>query len=482
MATTTLPPAEALLDGQEAPVGGKHVPLKSQLKRVAQAMYTQSLALVEVNRTLRILRAIDLLTLESNRNMQQLCTDISRTIVDASTYDMVAILSLNDLSEKSLYFQGWALEPTLSRAALGVDVPSALFGIKIPLDSQWVDSKKVNLIIDFDQANALYSGSSTEDINKVLAVIGDSFKLRSVYVSKLKTRGSLTGLMIVGFGNSLPHLDDIELIERLGEPTGIALFNRLLFEQNQVVLKQLKQTNDKLQEVDEIKDEFISMASHQLRTPLTSMKGYVSMVLDGDTGPITDPQRGMLQQALNSSQRMVYLISDLLNVSRLRTGKFIINAKPTDLPSLVEAELSQLTETATARGIKFIFEKPDSFPVVVLDETKTRQVIMNFLDNALYYTPKGGEITVVLRSDDKTIEYLVIDTGVGVPKNEQYNLFTKFYRAQNARKMRPDGTGLGLYMARKIIVAQGGSIIFKSIEGQGSTFGFSFPRSIVEAQ
>jgi signal transduction histidine kinase len=107
-------------------------------------------------------------------------------------------------------------------------------------------------------------------------------------------------------------------------------------------------------------------------------------------------------------------------------------------------------------------------------------VIMNFIDNAIYYTPSGGTIDVKLQASDNEIAYTVNDTGLGVPKEVQHKLFSKFYRADNARKMRPDGTGLGLFMAKKVIAAQGGAIIFKSIEGKGSTFGFSFPRQAVE--
>ena len=115
-----------------------------------------------------------------------------------------------------------------------------------------------------------------------------------------------------------------------------------------------------------------------------------------------------------------------------------------------------------------------------VDETKIQQVVMNFMDNAIYYTPKGGSIIVKLEATGKEVIYTVTDTGLGVPKAEQAHLFTKFYRAGNARKMRPDGTGLGLFMAKKVIMAQGGAIIFKSTEGKGSTFGFSFPLSKVE--
>jgi len=112
-----------------------------------------------------------------------------------------------------------------------------------------------------------------------------------------------------------------------------------------------------------------------------------------------------------------------------------------------------------------------------LDETKTRQVIMNFADNAIYYTPNGGHISVNLVETTESVELTVVDDGLGVPKHDQHHMFTKFYRASNAKKARPDGTGLGLFMAKKVIIAQGGAIIFKSEEGKGSTFGFSFPKA-----
>ncbi|MEI9913446.1 MAG: sensor histidine kinase [Candidatus Saccharibacteria bacterium] len=113
----------------------------------------------------------------------------------------------------------------------------------------------------------------------------------------------------------------------------------------------------------------------------------------------------------------------------------------------------------------------------MLDETKTRQVIMNFVDNAIYYTPAGGKIHVGLVDNPSSVELRVEDNGIGVPVTEQHHLFTKFYRAGNARKARPDGTGLGLFMAKKVILAEGGSIIFESQEGKGSTFGFVFSKA-----
>ncbi len=281
--------------------------------------------------------------------------------------------------------------------------------------------------------------------------------------------------------------DDVRILDIVGSELELAVENALRFEeiqqfnvtlQNRIdnATSDLQKSNKKLKALDEAKDEFISMASHQLRTPLTSVKGYVSMVADGDVGEVNDKQKEMLEQAMFSSQQMVNLIADLLNVSRLRTGKFVIDKQPALLPDIVQTEINQIRTGASAKDITLRYVQPSGFPELQLDETKIRQVIMNFVDNAIYYTPPGGVITVVLIEKSRTVEFSVVDSGIGVPKEQQHHLFTKFYRADNAKKTRPDGTGLGLFMAKKVIIGHGGSIIFKSVEGTGSTFGFSLPK------
>ncbi len=309
-------------------------------------------------------------------------------------------------------------------------------------------------------------------------------------VAKYRNKSTDLGFIMLGAkknGNTYTNAD-LKLLNIIANELVIAIENSLRFEEIErftVTLqekvndatRQLRRTNEKLKALDETKDEFISMASHQLRTPLTSVKGYLSMVLEGDTGKITPAQQKLLDQAFISSQRMVYLIADLLNVSRLRTGKFVIEAAPMNLADAIEGEIGQLRETAKGRGLELTYVKPDKFPTLMLDETKIRQVLMNFIDNAIYYTPSGGHIAVNLQEVGPSIEFTVVDDGLGVPKAEQHHLFNKFYRAGNARKARPDGTGLGLFMAKKVVVAQGGNIIFKSTEGKGSTFGFSFAKA-----
>jgi len=305
---------------------------------------------------------------------------------------------------------------------------------------------------------------------------------------RLSTHGQLEGFILLGDKKSGSRYTqkDLAFFVTIANELSVSLQNSQRFDQIQrfnVTLQrevdeataQLKLTNKKLKQLDTAKDEFISMASHQLRTPLTAVKGYVSMVMDGDVGKITEEQKKLLGEAFSSSQRMVYLIADLLNVSRIKTGKFVIEPVEVDLAKMVQEEVDQLTVTATTRRILIKFSPPSSFPKLMLDSTKTRQVIMNFIDNAIYYTKGGGDIKVTIVAKKDHVEYRVKDTGIGIPSADQHKLFTKFFRAGNAKKARPDGTGLGLYMAQKIITAQGGSVTFKSKEGKGSTFGFNLP-------
>lgn len=367
-----------------------------------------------------------------------------------------------------------ALEPSLIKYVLFTDESGSEFAKKLVSHSHATTSN----VIDADD---LESGDK-----HLLGLLKDNGITLAV---KLRTTHEALGYMVLGHKQSgeIYSERDKRLLSVAADEIAISLQNALRFQQiqnfNKTLQKKiedatrrLRESNRKLQMLDETKDDFISMASHQLRTPLTSVKGYLSLVLDGDAGPIKDQQRKLLTQAFISSQRMVYLIADLLNVSRLKTGKFIIEPSPINLADVVQEEVNQLVETAQSRSLTLTYHKPGHFPVLLLDETKVRQVAMNFMDNAIYYTPAGGHINIEVIDMPKSIEFKVIDDGIGVPKDDQHHLFTKFYRAKNAQRARPDGTGLGLFMAQKVVVAQGGAVIFSSKEGKGSTFGFTFPK------
>lgn len=239
--------------------------------------------------------------------------------------------------------------------------------------------------------------------------------------------------------------------------------------------KELRTKNRQLRKLDEVKDEFLSIASHQLRTPLTSIKGYVDMLLEGDFGEISKRQREVLDDVFSSSERMVQLINDFLNVSRIQTGKFILELRPTDLIEMVQKEVRLMASSLEQRNLQIDLSHDKVIPPLNIDPDKLRQVIVNMIDNAVYYSKPNTVIKIALKQVDKHIVFTVTDTGIGVPAKEQAHLFGKFFRASNARKRRPDGTGVGLYLSKKIVSDHGGEVIFKSTEGKGSTFGFRLP-------
>lgn len=303
-------------------------------------------------------------------------------------------------------------------------------------------------------------------------------------VMPLKQEGRINGYVFLGEHLSSNYSDrDLKVLETIANELSIAIQNALslqevkdlnatLQQRIELATKELRSSNAQLMHVDEVKDEFISMASHQLRTPLTSIKGYLSMVLEGDVGEIAPKQRAMLQESFKSSERMVRLITDFLNVSRLQTGKFTIEKSLFDLNEVVKQEVQDLSLIAKKRGQTLRFVSSVEIVPVMADESKIRQVIMNFIDNAIFYSKADSTIVIKLTADRGLASVTVVDTGIGVPQSAQHKLFSKFYRAENARKQRPDGTGVGLYLARRVIEAHGGSIIFSSKEGHGSTFGF----------
>lgn len=452
----------------------KRKQLERNLEHITRVMYRRNRELAETNKMLTLLRTIDALVLESRDPIEDICKNIAHAITDATDYPVVGVLTKLPHAGNDLILGGLSIKEWRSRDHIQ-DIFST---IRIQPQDKWFQKFSRRCVVSLDASNSIEIAALFNVTHEKALRIADQLSVQSIYVVKLSAGHKLVGAIIVGFFSGADKLTqtDTLLLDRLSESMGVALDNKLLFEENQRVLRQLKETNAKLRTLDETKDDFIGMASHQLRTPLTSVKGYLSLVLDGDAGKITSQQHKLLTQAFISSQRMVFLIADLLNVSRLKTGKFIIEMAPVNLADMITDEIDQLKETAAARELTLEFQRPAHFPILELDETKIRQVVMNFLDNAVYYTPSGGHIIATLTETPKSIELRVTDNGIGVPKAEQRHLFSKFYRAKNAQKARPDGTGLGLFMAKKVIIAQGGAIIFDSKEGVGSTFGFIFPK------
>jgi len=217
--------------------------------------------------------------------------------------------------------------------------------------------------------------------------------------------------------------------------------------------------------VEKMKTEFVSLAAHQLR------------ILDGDLGKISKEQREFLEKTYQSNERMIGLINDLLNVTRIEEGRYLYKLSSVSIESLVKEVIKNYDEQIKRKEIKLSFTVPKvKLPPLKLDKEKIKLAISNFIDNAVRYTPSKGKISISLKKiNGKEIKFAVKDSGIGIPRDQQHRLFTKFFRAANAIRTETEGSGLGLFITKNIVEAHGGRVGFESEEGKGSTFYFILP-------
>lgn len=248
---------------------------------------------------------------------------------------------------------------------------------------------------------------------------------------------------------------------------------------------------EELEKLDKAKSEFISIASHQLRAPLTIIKGYVSMLVEGSYGKITKESRESLQNVYQSNERLIRLVNDLLDISRIETGKIEMVLKKTSLENMISSVIEEMGPQAKKKNIFLEFQKPQKLlPEIIIDSDKTRQVILNLIDNAVKYTGKGGIVvsvdyqksakpTFVRTSAGEGGEKIIIkvkDTGEGIDKEDLPKLFESFSRGRAGSRLFTEGAGLGLYIARKFIELHGGKIWAESEgRGRGSAFYIELP-------
>ena len=228
--------------------------------------------------------------------------------------------------------------------------------------------------------------------------------------------------------------------------------------------------------IERMKTEFVSLAAHQLRTPLSAIKWSLRMILDEQSGRLSPDQVGFLEKAYQSNERMIGLIDDLLNVAKIEEGKHIYNPVFADFEPIIQFVISSRREEIKDKELKVEFKRPQKLlPRIKIDVSKIRLVIQNLLDNAIKYTPHGGSVIISLKQINRKIECSIKDTGVGIFKEEHERVFGKFFRGTNVIKMETEGSGLGLFIAKNIVEAHKGKLWFESEPGKGSVFYFRLP-------
>jgi signal transduction histidine kinase len=231
-------------------------------------------------------------------------------------------------------------------------------------------------------------------------------------------------------------------------------------------------------EVENLKSEFVSTVSHELRTPMTSIKGYADLMLMGAAGALSDPQNRYLQVIKSNADRLHDLVNDLLDISRIETGKTKLDLRPLDIPQIVNQVINEHVRGLVQAEDKHLHLNVDmsaSLPLVNGDQTAVIQVLTNLLDNAFNYTPAGGEIHIKAEAKRNYVYISVKDTGIGISEENQAKIFDRFFRAEDQIVQQVRGTGLGLAIVRALVEMHGGELKVKSSPNAGSTFTFNLP-------
>ena len=242
-------------------------------------------------------------------------------------------------------------------------------------------------------------------------------------------------------------------------------------------LVEIERDITKEKEVDQMKSEFISLTSHQLRTPLTGIRWFTEILLHNQEKNLSAEQLGFIQQISDSNQRMIKLVNDILDISHIETGrKFEIKKEMMSMNDVIKEILTENISLIKSKNLQIENKIPDSLKVWA-DVMHTKQVWQNLISNATKYTPENKKITIYVETSKKTTEniFAIKDEGIGIPEQQKGRLFEKFFRADNAATQDPNGTGLGLYIARELVRAQGGEMWLETKENKGTTFYFSLP-------
>lgn len=315
------------------------------------------------------------------------------------------------------------------------------------------------------------------------------FKADHFIISPILPKEGSKGFLFVGTENTDVTITegDEELITILSNQIGQALENARLFEKTwrahqeleKKVEERTRQLTLALEEVKRIskrKTDFVSAVSHELRTPLTSIKGYASILLARKLGDVPKEVAERLERINRHSDELTYLVNDLLDISRLESGRITMKQEPHDLNNIIEKVVDLLSLQLKERQLELTLNIPEDTGTVSVDRSQIERIFINIISNAIKYTPQKGKIAISSHKSDNQVQVNITDTGCGIPKEAQEAIFEEFYRVDNPINQQVKGAGLGLALVKHIIVAHGGRIWVESRIGSGSTFSFTLPK------
>lgn len=441
-----------------------------ELTKVNKEIYERNVELAIRNRTLSLLRKMYEI-MSSSLSVE----DTSQRLADAIVNDLKFQKGLISLVDKK--------NQTLRTIAVSPNQPidqklRELLGgpfnqFNVPLN--YKDNFCVASVIENKtrMTNDLYDVLVGAVDEKVSKEIQDILKIQTCILYPITFGKEVFGVLVLGMDKHVGSLSraELESLRELVEVVGIAIERVRIYADLQVA-------NQKLKELDKRKDEFLSVAAHELRAPMTAIKGYLSMIIEGDTGKISNQVLDFLNNTIEANDRLIRLVNNMLNVSRIEEGRLVYQMGTVNLAKVAKSVYNEFLLVAQQKGLQLYVETPEGIrDSVYVDKDRIHEVLANLVSNAVKYTDKGSVTIKLLQPNPQTIRCEIIDTGLGITKEEQTKLFQKFFRAESSIG-KETGTGLGLYISRLLIEKFGGKISFNSEQGRGSTFSFELPVSL----
>lgn len=444
------------------------------LAKASQAIYKQNFELSIRNKTLLVLRRLSDITTQA-KSVAEVTQLIADTIVKELNFT-AAIISLVDKKANALRPVAITREPHILEGLklIGKPLEEAL----IPLTD--TNNLAVNALKDIEQkitGNMLDLLTPLAD-QKTCDQIARATGVKTIIIYPLALADRALGVLCLGFAKNVDDLSRTEketLSELIGVVT-IGIDRAQLLENVQKANDKLSAANDQLEVLDKLKDEFVSLASHELRTPMTAIKSYAWMLLHGKADNLDPKAREYLNRVYLSTERLIHLVNEMLDVSRIESGRVKLKKTLFDLYALIQDMKNEFQARLTEAEVQLECTKEGDIPEIEADREKIQQVLENIVGNALKYTPKGGTITVRLNRDKDRVICAISDNGQGIAPDDMPKLFKKFGRLENSLvSLSGNSTGLGLYITKQYVELHGGTIWAQSEVGRGSTFTFTLP-------